>query len=222
MTSYDIAVEIMDDLGNPDNISTGYTQSWIIDNIGKLNVLLQTCYVYDTGNALGETFTGIYSGTSGDILTGSYFYFTGVSGWSGSFIYDNSGVAVSGLSGTYPVDASFIPDLNGPEKDIYKTMFDVRYYTRLNAAFLGAAGVDSWVEIKEFDTSIRRTAKTDVAKIYATLSNQAQAWLETLLFYYRQGKSPPRMVAGDDTIAETVGPLNYPYGGNYYRSYRNF
>lgn len=164
--------------------------------------------VYDSGTS-GYVLSGFASGTILSVVNADLYLYTDPSGniTSGSGITGVSGYNLSGIVG---VPSGFVPTLSGIEKDMYKLIFFQRYYNRAATANLGAASYDGVLEIQEFDSRIRRTSKNDIAKTYRDLANSAQQQLEWLLYYYRQGKSPPRGVFGDDVFQALSGP-DYMY-----------
>lgn len=163
--------------------------------------------IYNTGTS-GYVLSGFASGTILSVANYDLYVFIDPTGGIISGVSGVSGYNLSGISG---VVSGFVPTLSGVEKDMYKLMFLQRYYNRAANANLGAASYDGVLELQEFDSRIRRTNKNDIAKTYKELAAAAKEQLDWLLYFYRQGKSPPRGVFGDDVIQELSGP-NYLYG----------
>lgn len=198
-----LSIEIYNELSPPSGyLDTGFIQSWLINNIDNLNIRIQTCYEYDYSGAVTSGFTGVYSGLSGDFITGSNFITSGI------YIADASGTALTGVGGGYlsgfsgavAAPAGFISDLSGIDKAIYKEIFNVSYWQRGINSSLGAAAYDTWVEIREFDSSIKRINKNELAKSYTSLLKNAQDNLKYIIFQYQKIKACPRQVVGDDAI----------------------
>lgn len=210
-----LSIEIYNDLNPPSGfLDTGYIQSWLINNIDNLNIRIQTCYFYDFTGAITSGFTGIYSGLSGDFITGNYET-------SGGFITDDSGNPLtgalgeylSGFSGLVPNPIGFTPDLSGIDKAIYKELFNVAYWQRGINSSLGAASYDTWLEIREFDSSIKRINKNELVKTYVSLLKNSQDNLKYIINQYQKIKAVPLQVVGTDAI---------PGIGWYATFYRNY
>jgi len=93
------------------------------------------------------------------------------------------------------------------EKSIFKMLFSIHYYERLLRNALGAASVDSLIEINQNGFSARKVNKNELAKTYAELRKQINDELTTLVQNYNLNESRPLQIAGDDSIPG----LNYPY-----------
>ncbi len=123
------------------------------------------------------------------------------------FIVDTQGVyageyynAGSG-SGQY-LPGDFYPAFGNTEESIYAEMYKIDYYEKkirdaLNGIMEVSDTVD-WIELSEGDTRIRRNNKNEVAKTYRSSQSEARKELQKLIGYYRENRSLPRQVAGDD------------------------
>ena len=89
------------------------------------------------------------------------------------------------------------------EQDIYTQLYLKHFYEKKGRNVL--RGIDGslnndidWIRLKEGDSLIVRSNKTDVAKLYLSLAKEAEQELKSLTYYYNSYKAAPRQVAGDD------------------------
>lgn len=87
-------------------------------------------------------------------------------------------------------NSEFVPELNNKQKDIYKEMYFIRYYKRKVQTSLGANGVE-WTLVREGDSMVRRTSKTEIAKEYKALVKEHIDSLKTLVAAYHKGNFDP-------------------------------
>ena len=92
-----------------------------------------------------------------------------------------SGVANSGVTPTLDEDAF----------SIYKLLFFDYYYKRLIKGNLGANAYETWVQITEGDSSIRRVSRTEVSKNLLSLQKTARQELTYLSQEYRLKQAAP-------------------------------
>ena len=93
---------------------------------------------------------------------------------------------------------------------VHRTKADVRKH-------LGAAGTETVISVDSDGASVRRVNKTTLASEYRQLSKDEQSLLDKLVQTYKQGKSLPKQVAGDDTVAAIYDPEpDFPYNTNLY------
>src|SRR5215216_5047423 len=79
-------------------------------------------------------------------------------------------------------DSEFSPTLSDAEKDIFKQLYTVTYYSRRVSANLGAAGYDSSIlEVTEGNRTTRLVNRNEVAKSFQTLKRDEQNYLELLV-----------------------------------------
>jgi hypothetical protein len=78
----------------------------------------------------------------------------------------------------------FDPELTTDQAAVLRQLYLVKYYGKKIRDNLGAGGVQ-WTEIREADSVIKRTAKTDVAKNYLQLKRDAEEELRRLVGLYR-------------------------------------
>lgn len=145
----DIANEIFIELGEPSSISIPFLASWLRGNIGKLNNLIDTCFVID------ENF-------------------------------------------------EISPPMDINEVAILKEMYYIKYFENLATNSLAAAS--DWSEVSEGDTTIRKTNRNEIAKTYTDLRKESAKTLDYLIRYYRQNKSKPNQVTGDDHVVNIGSP----------------
>jgi vacuolar-type H+-ATPase subunit F/Vma7 len=103
----------------------------------------------------------------------------------------------SGVSGC--VD----PVISGDEQAIYKDLYLISYYGRQATAFLGAAGIDQWLEIKDDVSSIKRQNKNELSKSFIALQKQTQEDLRDKIFAYERNRAQPAVIdmgSGDEIV----------------------
>lgn len=89
------------------------------------------------------------------------------------------------------------PELGNNEYAIYSLIYQEGYYTREISKNLGANGVTTrfyLTEVKEGDSSIKFTSKTEIAKVYKDLRNQLAGELNDAIMLYRANAAVPRTV----------------------------
>lgn len=118
---------------------------------------------------------------------------TSVSYISGWLVSDaNLGKLNNALNSCYSgVSGCVDPIISGDEQAIYKDIYLISYYGRQAAAFLGAAGVDTWLEIKDDVSSIKRQNKNELSKSFIALQKQTQEDLKDKIFAYERNRVNP-------------------------------
>lgn len=166
-----LASGVWDDMGQPLNPSVSYISGRLGSDrmLGKLNVLLNTSFCIDA--------TGTYSGQS-----------------------YNAG---AGTSGIYDV-GDFYPAFGNTEQSIYTEIFKIQYYdTKIRDALNGIfdtsqSGVSiDWSELREGDTTIKRSNRNEVVKTYRGLQNDSSSNLEKLVAFYRSNLGEPSQIIND-------------------------
>lgn len=76
------------------------------------------------------------------------------------------------------------PELTTDQAAVLRQIFLVAYYGKKIRDHLGASGVQ-WTEIREADSVIKRTSKTDLAKTYLSLKQDSERELDKLVGQYR-------------------------------------
>ena len=95
-------------------------------------------------------------------------------------------------------DASIRP-IEQEESAILKKMYFVYDYDKKLRSVLGAASLDSIIQISDLGTSIRKINKNEIGKTYNQVKKQEQEELNKMIAAYKISASTPRQVAGDDT-----------------------
>lgn len=168
----ELASGIWDDLGEPDSPSITSISGWLgsARGIGKLNVLLDIDVCIDkSGINAGNTYC--YCGTE-------YQYQSG----------------------------DFYPALSSQEESIYASIYLTDYYEKqirdaLNGLIISSVSSVSamdWSELREGDTSIKRSNKNEVAKVYRGLLSDTKSQLNRMVDAYHSNKLDPMQVAGSD------------------------
>ncbi len=111
------------------------------------------------------------------------------------------------------VNSEFSPELTNEQKDIYKNVYTIYYWTRQVNKNLGAAAYDSFSQIKEGDRTVIRTNKNEIAKSFTTLMRAAKDDLDKKLLLYRQRIQNTDVVSmvnpinDEDIIGTFLGPF---------------
>jgi hypothetical protein len=84
-------------------------------------------------------------------------------------------------SGNYEIT----PEINDNVKDIFKTLYVIYYLGRQVEKNLGAASVNTVVEIDSDGSKVKKTSKNDNAKVWLEIKKNAQEDLKNLLNAYR-------------------------------------
>lgn len=88
---------------------------------------------------------------------------------------------------------NFVPELIEDEKVILKNQFKLYYYEKRARENLGSSAFQ-WVEVTEGDTTIRRTARTEVAKTYIQLKNDIKKEQDQLVDLYKRNRGITRNI----------------------------
>lgn len=94
---------------------------------------------------------------------------------------------------------SICPEASGIFSEVYK----VKYYESqirdsINGVLINGGIMNGWVELREGDTSIRRTNPADLARTYRGLKKDAKEALDSLIQDYKSNQSDPSQVVGDE------------------------
>ncbi len=87
------------------------------------------------------------------------------------------------------------------ESYILKKLYLIHFYDVKLRESLGAASVDTWVEIESDGTSVRRVNKIQQSQTYQVAKKTEMEDLDKLIHSYKNKRSKPTQVVGDDTIA---------------------
>tara|TARA_B100000029_G_C17319565_1_gene867546 strand:- start:159 stop:668 length:510 start_codon:yes stop_codon:yes gene_type:complete len=101
------------------------------------------------------------------------------------------------LEHTNPDDS--IRPIEQEESAILKKMYFIHDYEKKLRSVLGAASLDSIIQISDLGTSIRKVNKNEIGKTYNQVKKQEQEELNRMIAAYKISASAPRQVAGDDT-----------------------
>lgn len=85
----------------------------------------------------------------------------------------------------------FDTDINPSQKNIFKLLYLIQYYDRQARKNLGAASIDSVVEVQEGNRNVRKTSKNDIAKTYMQMKNSSKEELVALVNAYKIGQMNP-------------------------------
>ncbi len=114
----------------------------------------------------------------------------------------NTGYSIDQTDGTVE------PDLGENEAAIFQTMYLVKYYEGKIRANLGAAAIDSILEVSENGAVVRMTNKNSIAQTYSQIKNQEQEVLNKLVTFYRGNNATPQGIDGDDTVDVLFNGVN--------------
>lgn len=112
------------------------------------------------------------------------------------------------------VSGNLSPEPKSEELAIYKELYKISYYDRKVAEATNSALSDSWLELKDDVSSIKRHNKNEVAKTIISLRKDAYDNLKDMIFSYQQNNS----AAGFVNMGESneINPYNNTdfYGDN--------
>lgn len=97
-------------------------------------------------------------------------------------------------------DGSIEPDVGDQESAILKKMYFVYFYDTKIRANLGAAAIDSVLEVSENGALVRLTNKNSIATSYIQMKKQEQEELNNLVSMYRSNNATPQSVDGNDDL----------------------
>ena len=106
----------------------------------------------------------------------------------------NTGYIIDGT------DGSIDPDLTEQEAGIIQSMYFVYFYDTKIRANLGAAAIDSVLEVSENGALVRLTNKNEISKSYIQMKRQEQEELNNLVSMYRSNNATPQSVDGNDDL----------------------
>ena len=156
---------------------------------------------------IGQIATSIYTTEFNDLATGaSGARIQGISGWLEANLgqFNNLTYSSFGVSGDFKLE----------EENILSQFYLKEYYTRQARVVLnmGATGATDWTRLTEGDTTIVRSNRIDLARVYRGLAKDAGESLEKLVFSYNSYRAMPRQTAGVDGgfIVSGSGYYRYP------------
>lgn len=92
-------------------------------------------------------------------------------------------------------------EITQQEAAILKKMYLIHFYDVKIRASLGAASVDTVVELSSDGSRIKKINKNEQSKTYYTARLQLVNELSAMITGYKSKNSSPLQVAGDDTVA---------------------
>ena len=95
---------------------------------------------------------------------------------------------------------------------IFKKLYEISYFRKLAKSSLGAAGVDTVLQVQQDGVTVRLADKNANSKNYQELAKESRNELKQLLNNYKYNRSTPRHVETDDRLPNRppliVNPLN--------------
>lgn len=99
-------------------------------------------------------------------------------------------------------DGSIDPDISDNDSAIIKKMYMIYFYDTKIRANLGAAAIDSILEVAENGAVVRLTNKNEISKSYIQMKRQEQEELNNLVAMYRSNNATPQSVDGNDDLEQ--------------------
>lgn len=169
-------------------------------------------------NDIGDLATSIWDNEFGDETGAAHrtSEISSISGWLSANVGQLNNYIYTSFSGAsngqmYPLGQFMLE-----EQNIFTQIYLSHYYKKKGRNVL--RGIDGtlnsdidWIRLKEGDSLIVRSNKTDVSKIYLDLSKEADEKLKGLVYYYNLYQAKPRQVAGRDGEGNVSGSCNFPY-----------
>lgn len=185
----DMAEESWGDLNNPPETLVPYIATWFRNNLGSINNLIFTDYVIDRSTQ--------------EIISKSWY----------NKICNQPAPACN----TPPCANDHHHCFTNREKDIFKKIFEVKFYGDQINKLLYAAQFDTIIEAEEGDSHVvRKLVKNDLAKTFLTLKKDAQTNLIYLTHLYKFSKGEAQQIVGDDFITFVPYVWIADYGPGYY------
>jgi hypothetical protein len=112
------------------------------------------------------------------------------------------------------VSGSFSPEIGMDELAIYKELYKISYYDLKVSQATNSAISDSWLELNDDVSSIKRHNKNEVAKTIMSLRKDSYDTLKDMIFSYQQNHSPAGFVnMGDNNDVNPYGNTDLNYNG---------
>lgn len=173
-------------------------------------------------NDIGNLATSIWDNEFGD-ETGALHRtseISSISGWLSANVGQLNNYIYTSFSGASDGQMYPVGEFQLEEQNIFSQIYLSHYYKKQSRNVL--RGIDGslnndidWIRLKEGDSLIVRSNKTDVSKIYRDLGKESDEKLKNLVYYYNLYQSKPRQVAGRDGDFEISGKYSRPFP--YYR-----
>lgn len=146
-----------------------------------------------------EIYSELDSPTNISVSGVSYWLRSNV-GRLNNVIFTSFNTPLSGAGEFYQTVASGQAPMRDKEKDIFKCIYDVSFYTRKISSSMGAADLDPIIEIESDGARVRKINRNEMSKTWLQLKNATNLELKDKIFAYNYGEASPQQVAGDDTI----------------------
>jgi hypothetical protein len=118
----------------------------------------------------------------------------------------------SGLSGC------ITPSLGDEESAIYKELYKISYFDLKIAQATNSALTDSWIELRDDVSTIKRQNKNEVAKTILLQRTESYKTLKDMIFSYQQNNSAARFVnMGENNEINPYSASDY-YGDSIHRN----
>ncbi len=112
---------------------------------------------------------------------------------------------------SFTLDSSYeIVDEDGEEitpeaASVLKKLYNIYRYDSDIKYNLNSLNTDTILEVSDQGSSVKKINKNEVSKTLASLRRQELEELDTLVASYKNLKSTPKQVVGDDTVAGDYG-----------------
>jgi len=167
-------------------------------------------------NDIGNLATSIWDTEFGDETGVAHrtAEISSISGWLSANVGQLNNYIYTSFSGAS--DGQMYPagQFRLEEQNIFTQVYLTYYYKKKARNVL--RGIDGslnsdidWIRLKEGDSLIVRSNKTDVSKVYLSLSKEADEKLTNLVYYYNLYQAKPRQVAGEDGNPSPSGASYY-------------
>jgi hypothetical protein len=154
---------------------------------------------------IGDLATSIWDNEFGDATGAAQRIneINSISGWLSANIGTLNTVIYKSFSGDSNGDVIPTGSFKLEEQDIYSKIYLKHFYEKKARNVL--RGIDGslnddidWIRLREGDSLIVRSNKTDVSKIYLGLAKDAAKDLQDLIHSYNMYQAAPIQVAGED------------------------
>jgi hypothetical protein len=116
------------------------------------------------------------------------------------------------------VSGNLTPEPKNEELAIYKELYKISYYDLKVAQATNSALSDSWLELKDDVSTIKRHNKNEVAKTLVGLRKEVSDSLKDMIFQYQQNNSASQFVnMGNNNEINPYSNTDF-YDGGFNRS----
>lgn len=154
---------------------------------------------------IGDLATSIWDTEFGDATGAAQrtSEISAISGWLGANVGMLNTVIYKAFSGDSNGNICPTETFRLEEQDIYTQIYLKHFYEKKGRNVL--RGIDGslnndidWIRLREGDSLIVRSNKTDVAKLYLSMAKEAGEELKDLVYSYNSYQAAPRQAAGID------------------------